>query len=37
MVMQGTVQPGHIPVNNYELIVVGLPPIVFSTISGLED
>lgn len=37
MVMRGSVQPGHIPVNNFELLVVGLPPIVFTTISGLED
>ena len=37
MVMKGTVLPNHIPVNNYELIVVGLPPIVFSQISGLEE
>jgi hypothetical protein len=37
MVMQGTVQPRHIPVNNYELLVNGLPPIVFSEISGFED
>lgn len=37
MVLQGAVQPGHIPVNNYELIVVGIPPIVFTTISGFED
>jgi hypothetical protein len=36
MVLQGTVQPGHIPVNNYELIVVGLPPMVFTKISGFE-
>ena len=37
MVMQGTVQPNHIPVNNYELIVVGLPPIVFVTLAGFDD
>jgi len=37
MVMKGAVQAGHIPVNNYELIVVGLPQILFVTISGLED
>lgn len=37
MVMLGAVQPGHIPVNNYELIVVGLPPIVFATLTGFED
>lgn len=37
MVMKGSVQPGHIPVNNYELLVVGLPPILFTEISGLEQ
>ncbi len=36
MVMKGTVQSAHIPINNYELIVVGLPPIVFTKITGLE-
>ena len=35
--MKGSVQPNHIPVNNYELIVVGLPGILFTEISGLED
>lgn len=34
--LQGTVQSGHIPVNNYELIIVGLPPIVFTKLSGFE-
>jgi len=37
MVMKGSVQPNHIPVNNYELIVVGLPKILFTTIAGLEE
>lgn len=37
MVMKGSVQPNHIPVNNYELIVVGLPKILFTTLSGLEE
>lgn len=35
--MKGSVEPNHIPVNNYELIVVGLPKILFTTISGLEE
>jgi len=37
MVLQGSVQAGHIPVNNYSLIIVGLPPIVFATLTGFED
>ncbi len=37
MVMKGSVQPNHIPVNNYELIVVGLPPLLLTQISGLEE
>lgn len=37
MVMKGSVQPGHIPVNNYELLVQGLPPILFAEISGTEE
>jgi len=37
MVMKGSVQPGHIPVNNYELIVIGLPKILFATIGGGEQ
>lgn len=37
MVMKGSVQPNHIPVNNYELIIVGLPKILFVTVSGLEE
>lgn len=37
MVAKGSVLPNHIPVNNYELIVVGLPQILFTEISGLED
>lgn len=37
MVMKGSVQTNHIPVNNYELLVVGIPPILFTEISGLEQ
>jgi len=35
--MKMTLLPDHIPVNNYSLIVVGLPPIQFITIDGLEE
>lgn len=37
MVMKGSVLPNHIPVNNYELIVAGLPQLLFTEISGLDD
>ena len=37
MVMKGSVQPGHIPLNNYELIIIGMPPILFTEVSGLEQ
>jgi len=37
MVMKGSVQPNHIPVNNYKLLVVGMPDILFTEISGLEQ
>ena len=36
MVLQGSVLADHVPVNNYELIVVGLPSIFFVEISGIE-
>jgi len=35
--MKGSVKPNHIPVNNYELLIVGLPPLLFTEISGLEQ
>ena len=35
--MKGDVQPDHIPVNKYQLIVVGLPPLYFHQISGIEE
>jgi hypothetical protein len=35
--MKGTIQADHMPVNKYELIVLGLPPITFVTVSGIED
>lgn len=37
MALKGAVQPGHVPVNNFELIIAGLPPIFFTQISGLTD
>jgi len=35
--MKGVVKQNHIPVNNYELIVVGLPKLLFTAIDGLEE
>jgi len=37
MVMKGSVQPNHAPKNNFELIVVGLPPILFTEVGGIEN
>lgn len=35
--MKGEILPDHIPVNNYELLVLGLPSLTPTEISGLED
>ena len=35
--MKGDIQPDHIPVNKFQLIVVGLPPIHFTQLSGIEE
>lgn len=35
--MKGSIQPDHIPANKYRLIVVGMPPLLFTEISGIED
>lgn len=35
--MKGAILPDHMPVNKYELIVIGLPPLTFTAISGIED
>jgi hypothetical protein len=37
MVMKGAVKADHIPKNNFELIIVGLPPILITEMSGLEQ
>lgn len=37
MVLKGTILPDHMAINSYELIVLGLPPLTFTKISGLED
>lgn len=36
MVLKGAIQAGHAPVNNYKMVIVGLPDILFVTISGFE-
>ncbi len=35
--MKGAIKSDHIALNNYELIVLGLPPITPVTIGGLEE
>jgi hypothetical protein len=35
--MKGSIQPGHIPVNKYQLLVVGLPLLTPTTVSGIEE
>jgi len=35
--MKGAINPDHIGVNKYELIVIGLPPLTFTAIGGIED
>ena len=35
--MKGSIQPGHIPVNKYTLLFVGLPTLTPTEISGLEE
>lgn len=35
--MKGAIQPNHIAVNKYELLVVGLPPLTPTEISGIEE
>jgi hypothetical protein len=35
--MKAVIQPDHIPLNKFELIVLGLPPFTFTALSGLEE
>lgn len=35
--MKGAIKPDHMPVNNYQLLILGFPPLTFTKISGLED
>lgn len=35
--MKGALKENHIPVNNYEFLVLGLPPLTPVAIGGIED
>lgn len=35
--MKGTIQDDHMPVNRYQLLILGIAPIVATEISGIED
>lgn len=35
--MKGVIQGDHIPVNKFQLLVPGLPPLVITELSGIED
>ena len=35
--MKGSIKPNHIPVNKYQFLVVGLPPLTPTEISGMEE
>jgi len=35
--MKGAIQGDHIPVNKYQLLVLGMPPLTFTEVSGIEE
>ena len=35
--MKGVIQPNHVPKNNYDLLIIGLPEIVFTEIGDIEE
>lgn len=35
--MKGAIKEDHIPVNKYELLVIGLPALTVTAVSGIED
>lgn len=37
MSLKGTIKAGHIPVNKFRLLVVGLPPLTPTSVSGIEE
>lgn len=36
MVLKGQILPDHMPLNKFVLTIIGLPPITFTTMSGME-
>jgi len=37
MPVKGEILPDHMPVNKFQLLVAGLPPLLFTEIAGLEE
>lgn len=37
MSLKGIIQPNHVPLNKFQLFVVGVPKIVFTKVSGIEE
>lgn len=37
MSLKNTIKPNHAPINKYELLVLGLPSILFTEVSGIEQ
>lgn len=37
MALKGTIRAGHLPVNKFKLLVVGLPPLTALSVSGIEE
>lgn len=37
MTIKGSIKPDHIALNQYQLLVVGLPPITFTTVGDIEE
>lgn len=35
--MKGSIAPNHIPVNKYQFLIVGLPPLTPIEVSGIEE
>lgn len=35
--MKGSIAPNHIPVNKYQFLIVGLPPLTAIEVSGIEE
>lgn len=35
--MKGQIAPDHIPLNKYEMLVIGMTPMTFTEISGIEE